>query len=405
MKKNVIKLIIISIIISLIMCIIIGITGFIWIKQQTQMLNYILLKNFKAEVISHQNSDDMQKNITPFMENLVKNFSVSYLMVVNNSGEIVSHSNIKEIGRFYKDSFLPNILTQQKMINREAKHVYEEVYELGEPIHIQGLDGAIIIGISTNYSKTQKITLLFVLIGGFSLILIVSFIMFIYTDKKAFSSFTKLDKLCNDIASGKEIPAERYNISNDIKDITDSLKIVETKLHESSKNIDKYIIDNITEFYTFQYISERLHHELERAKRYKRDMSCILLDLSNWQNIFSLCGLEKCEFALLELANLLKSNLRSVDLKGKIDRSSFIFILPEINSNDAKIVAERLISIIKQYKIFYENKETSFSVNIGIKTYIPEKTSLDEKQFIKHAQEALRTAQMTGENQIYIINI
>ncbi|MDH5407025.1 MAG: diguanylate cyclase [Gammaproteobacteria bacterium] len=99
-------------------------------------------------------------------------------------------------------------------------------------------------------------------------------------------------------------------------------------------------IDTATGTYTKEYFSHLLSTELNRAQRYRRPFAYILIriDINN-EDIGTLNQITK---------NIVKS-LRDVDFIGKLNEFEFAVALPETSIDEAKHVAERQLTFIKDF--------------------------------------------------------
>ncbi|MBN1411153.1 MAG: bifunctional diguanylate cyclase/phosphodiesterase [Spirochaetales bacterium] len=157
------------------------------------------------------------------------------------------------------------------------------------------------------------------------------------------------------------------------------------------------------------------HHYLEfyfeSAKRERRIMALLILDINNLENINKQFGQIAGDNVIKQVAQRLRGYVRKVDpiVRGSIRRNltafarvgkdEFIILLGEIkHTADASRVAERIIKAM-QNPVTVNNSDISLNVNIGIALYPQdgENTQILEK----HATEALATAKKEGKNLFY----
>ncbi len=137
--------------------------------------------------------------------------------------------------------------------------------------------------------------------------------------------------------------------------------------------------------------------EMERARRYGRPISFILMDLDHFKRINDSYGHAAGDSVLRETAQRIRDSIRDTDIAGRYGGEEFAVCLPESNQETAEKLAERLRSIIAAKKMKHEQKEFSITASFGIigRDEIDEETV--EELFAK-ADRALYMAKEKGRN-------
>jgi diguanylate cyclase (GGDEF)-like protein len=157
-------------------------------------------------------------------------------------------------------------------------------------------------------------------------------------------------------------------------------------------------IDEVTGLYTWIYFLNLAEREFERARRFKRPMSVILLDVDRLKKINKDYS-EKCgDQILIEVSKRCKDNIRDLDYVGCYEGGKFILLLLETNKLDAKKAANRLRKIIASRPILTDKGSLTVTVSIGI----TEKTTgmADISSLLEKADEALFLAKDQGRNRV-----
>jgi len=169
------------------------------------------------------------------------------------------------------------------------------------------------------------------------------------------------------------------------------------KLLERVKEL-KNPIDALTKLYTWIHFLNFAEREFERARRFKRPMSVILLDIDHLKKVNTVYN-EKCgDRILVEVSKRCRDNIRELDFIGCYEGGKFILLLLETKKSDAKKAADRLRKIIACRPISTQRDKITVTVSIGIadKTdQMPDISSLLEK-----AEEALFLAKNQGRNRV-----
>jgi len=185
--------------------------------------------------------------------------------------------------------------------------------------------------------------------------------------------------------------------TNDLKKTKEELLREVEELRERVKEL-KNPIDALTKLYTWIHFLNFAEREFERARRFKRPMSVILLDIDHLKKVNTVYN-EKCgDRILVEVSKRCRDNIRELDFIGCYEGGKFILLLLETKKSDAKKAADRLRKIIACRPISTQRDKITVTVSIGIadKTdQMPDISSLLEK-----AEEALFLAKNQGRNRI-----
>jgi len=130
--------------------------------------------------------------------------------------------------------------------------------------------------------------------------------------------------------SQMEVAEEKYGVAL-VKDKTQEARLIE--LSET---------DQLTSVYNRRSIDKVLDREIERAVRYKHDLSFVLLDIDDFKGINDGDGHQAGDAMLTALATILKSNSRPSDIVGRWGGDEFCIICPETKAPDA----ESLIGVL-----------------------------------------------------------
>jgi len=121
-----------------------------------------------------------------------------------------------------------------------------------------------------------------------------------------------------------------------------------------------------------------------------------MLDIDYFKEINDLHGHNVGDQVLSYVGDLIKSELRQVDIAGRYGGEEFVMILPQTDKNGAYITAERLRKSFYNNPLYYNYRNINFTVSIGVAEYHQSITSADE--IIKIADNALYEAKDKGRN-------
>ncbi len=100
--------------------------------------------------------------------------------------------------------------------------------------------------------------------------------------------------------------------------------------------------DGLTDLYNRGYFDERLVEEALRARRYRRPLALVLVDLDRFKEVNDQHGHMAGDAALRRFADLLRNAVRRTDIVARFGGEEFALILPETTRADAIAKIERV---------------------------------------------------------------
>lgn len=185
------------------------------------------------------------------------------------------------------------------------------------------------------------------------------------------------------------------------KALQDELKERNRQLEDLLRRLEiMAITDHLTEIYNRRHFEEILKREFARALRYNLHLSCLMCDIDLFKRINDTYGHAAGDTVLKEVARLIHSSLREVDVIGRWGGEEFIVLLTQAKKADAKKVAERILQSISAHKFQGLPENEKITVSIGVAS-IPEDADIDNwEKLIKAADEALYRAKRNGRNRV-----
>jgi len=124
--------------------------------------------------------------------------------------------------------------------------------------------------------------------------------------------------------------------------------------------------DSLTGLLNRRALYRILEQEMERFVRYGTPFSIILFDMDHFKSINDTHGHLAGDNALKNLSELAENTIRKVDSLGRWGGEEFLIVLPGTDSEQAKILADRLCQMVKDYPFGRVQKLTaSFGVTTG----------------------------------------
>lgn len=169
-------------------------------------------------------------------------------------------------------------------------------------------------------------------------------------------------------------------------------------LYQHTKELS--ITDDLTGLYNRRYFNQRFDREVVRARRYRRPLSILMVDIDYFKNYNDINGHLLGDDVLKKVACLLESNLRKADIVARYGGEEFVILLPEIDKTHADQVAEKLRRTI-ELKHFPKEQylpNKNLTISIGLAT-LPD-DSTNARELIEFADRALYRAKAEGRNRV-----
>lgn len=177
-------------------------------------------------------------------------------------------------------------------------------------------------------------------------------------------------------------------------------KQVEASLLESQERLRMLATtDDLTGVANRRKIMSVLKAELGRAKRHGAPVSLIAVDADFFKRINDTHGHDVGDEALRHLAEVLRRQVREVDLVGRLGGEEFAVVLPETGLDEACHVAERLRQAVARTPLVHGGHVIPMTMSAGVAASAPHAGD-DPQTLMKRADNALYHAKHAGRNRV-----
>jgi diguanylate cyclase (GGDEF)-like protein len=161
-------------------------------------------------------------------------------------------------------------------------------------------------------------------------------------------------------------------------------------------------LDGLTELHNYRSFHTRLEQEIERANRYRRPLSLIMLDIDYFKEYNDTHGHPQGDIILAQIARILKQLSRSSDIVARYGGEEFALILPETDTKSAEVLGNRLREAIERHPFPGEEQLPSkiLTVSVGIASHTPLST---KEGLITAADTVLYQAKREGRNRVCVM--
>lgn len=162
------------------------------------------------------------------------------------------------------------------------------------------------------------------------------------------------------------------------------------------------VTDPLSGLFNRRRFADVLRREFALTKRYKNELSCILLDLDLFKRINDRYGHEAGDTVLQEVSRAIVEGLREVDVPARYGGEEFVILLPHTNRANASIVAERLRKRIADIKFQFETDSVQVTASFGVASVSDTLGPDDADRLVKRADQALYHAKAQGRDCVVV---
>jgi diguanylate cyclase (GGDEF)-like protein/PAS domain S-box-containing protein len=157
--------------------------------------------------------------------------------------------------------------------------------------------------------------------------------------------------------------------------------------------------DTLTGLATRRRLHEMADNELARARRTGGPLSLVMVDIDHFKSINDRFGHETGDRVLAGVAELLRNELRSIDLAARWGGEEFCLLLPDTNPQAALEVAERLRAAVELMPADApDGSAIAVTASFGVATSGYREADLH--QLVDAADQAMYRAKHEGRNRV-----
>ena len=158
------------------------------------------------------------------------------------------------------------------------------------------------------------------------------------------------------------------------------------------------ITDTLTGLYNRRGLLELGEREVERARRYRRSLSAIVMDLDHFKEVNDRFNHAVGDQILIGVARLCRQSVRGIDILGRPGGDEFVILMPEANFNIAIQAAERIRLSLARTPIATSKTEITITGSLGVAELTKQTPEL--AVLIDQADQAMYEAKQTGRNRV-----
>ena len=171
--------------------------------------------------------------------------------------------------------------------------------------------------------------------------------------------------------------------------------ITNARLHESVQQLA--LTDSLTGAYNRRHLENVLTRELARTARNRHPLALILLDVDDFKPVNDTFGHAGGDQLLQAVVQVLRENLRDIDVLARYGGDEFAVVLPETNLDGAHFVSEKLRHAIVAH--VFPHGELTISLGIVV---ADTNNAASWEELLARADQALYQAKAGGGNRVHL---
>ncbi|WP_260705968.1 GGDEF domain-containing protein [Edaphobacter flagellatus] len=201
---------------------------------------------------------------------------------------------------------------------------------------------------------------------------------------------------CHDSAGNVLLAGVAVDISAEVAHKAE-LERYHRELEEANDQLRRLAVtDELTGLRNRRAFEERLVMEFSMARRRKRELAVLLIDVDNFKKINDKYGHASGDEVLRRLGMILRTTVRLPDLPARYGGEEFVVLLPESGEESAMGLARRVMQRVAAEE--WENEPVTISMGMAAIN----ESLVNGYQLVELADEALYAAKRAGKNRVMV---
>jgi len=163
------------------------------------------------------------------------------------------------------------------------------------------------------------------------------------------------------------------------------------------------LTDPLTGIANRRFFERRMREEVERVKRSRNELACIVVDVDHFKKINDIYGHVIGDVVLQRVATELGRDLRSSDVLARYGGEEFVLLLPGTSVAEATEIAERLRSALQHLEFRDVGFESiQVTATLGLAMLDRNIKEAGPTELFERADAALYKGKQSGRNQVVV---
>src|SRR5579871_3305460 len=175
-----------------------------------------------------------------------------------------------------------------------------------------------------------------------------------------------------------------------------ALAVSNARLHEETVALS--ITDPLTGAPNRRYLFQRLENEVARANRFGTQLSILMVDIDHFKQLNDANGHRAGDEVLRRVSDILRANVRKVDLVARYGGEEFLVVLPQVTKAEAIEVAEKLRRGIEETSFEFGRTQPLGMITISVGAANLPTDATVQDNLVDCADPALYACKRAGRN-------
>ncbi|HFE38593.1 MAG TPA: sensor domain-containing diguanylate cyclase [Gammaproteobacteria bacterium] len=204
----------------------------------------------------------------------------------------------------------------------------------------------------------------------------------------------RLEKTVNRFGQGETATRINLHSNDELEGLASAFNTLAERYEHIKHELDYLSVhDNLTGLYDRTKLQEEIISEINRAERYDRPFSLLLIDINNFTKVNQAYGRLVGDSVLCSVANKICATVRPTDVSSRYGGDEFAVILSETDGKGAAETMRRIIDVIEKNPLnLGDGKQLAISMTIICASYPADAET--EVALFAYADKALFNAKM-----------
>jgi diguanylate cyclase (GGDEF)-like protein len=175
------------------------------------------------------------------------------------------------------------------------------------------------------------------------------------------------------------------------------LKQSEVDAEFQSRVYEVSVRDGLTRVYNRKYFEDRLSAEVAYARRHRSLLALLMLDIDHFKQVNDTHGHLIGDRVLMEVATLVRAQVRSEDVLARYGGEEFVVLVREIMPPGVMVLAERIRKAVEAMRVGILDGQIAVTVSVGAIT-MRGAASMSPQGLVAAADRLMYRAKSLGRN-------
>jgi two-component system, cell cycle response regulator len=199
-----------------------------------------------------------------------------------------------------------------------------------------------------------------------------------------------------------KIKRENESLRKELEKALAELRDKNNQLEFSLRRVEELAAtDPLTGLYNRRHFSHLLDQLFAEAQRYRKDLSCVMIDLDGYKQLNDTYGHQVGDQLLVLAGKVIRANMRRMDVAARYGGDEFVLLLPHAGGDDAAAIAQRVREEYATASATLLQRDHGVGMSAGVSSLVADRAAHAD-QLVATADAALYRAKESGRGRTAI---